>query len=84
MGVGVGVGVGVSYGSGCGCRCGCGFGCGCGCGCGCACACSRYNKLKKTCLVNSHKHQNNIIQKETSIKINNYLPGSINITCMTR
>jgi hypothetical protein len=37
-----------------------------------------------SCLGNSHKHQNNIIQKKTSIKIINYLPGSIKITCTTR
>ncbi len=37
-----------------------------------------------SCLGNSHKHQNNIMQKKTSIKINNYLPCSIKITCTAR
>ncbi len=36
------------------------------------------------CLGNSHKHQNNIMQKKTSIKINNYFSCSIKIICMER
>jgi hypothetical protein len=37
-----------------------------------------------SCLGNSHKHQNNIMQKKTSIKINNYLPCSIKIAYTVR
>ncbi len=37
-----------------------------------------------SCLGNSHKHQYNIMQKKTSIKIYNYLPCSIKITFTAR
>ncbi len=37
-----------------------------------------------SCSGNSHKQQNNIMLKKTSIKINNYLPCSMKITCTDR
>jgi hypothetical protein len=36
------------------------------------------------CLGDLQKHQNNIMQKKTSIKMNKYLPCSIKITCTMR
>jgi hypothetical protein len=78
----VGVGVGVGVGAGLGVDVGLGVGVGVDVGVG-VCMLKIF-QIGISCLGNSHKHQNNIMQKKTSIKINNYLPCSIKITCMAR